>query len=153
MNIPEFLQRKKKEKGLSDSDLSKITGLSMDCLYDVEMHENEFELYGLPNLLRLCDALSITLADIYRVSKDELHEKSLAQVIKHRREEKELSIKELSVIIGFEPKVIEALENHGDLSLVCMEAFKMLAHALDLPLVPLLEKLQADRSKYIIPTT
>ena len=153
MNIPEFLQQKKLEKGLSDSDLSQVTGLSMDCIYDVEFHENEFELYGLPKLMTLCDALSISLADIYRVSEADMRGRTLSEIIKFKREEKGLTIKELSVLMGFEPVVIEVLENNGDLSLVCMEAFKMLAYALDLPLAPLLEKLQADKSQYIIPTT
>ena len=153
MNIPEFLQQKKLEKGLNDSDLSQATGLSMDCIYDVEFHENEFELYGLPKLMTLCDALSISLADIYRVSEADMRGRTLSEIIKFKREEKGLTIKELSVLMGFEPVVIEVLENNGDLSLVCMEAFKMLAYALDLPLVPLLEKLQADKSQYIIPTT
>jgi transcriptional regulator with XRE-family HTH domain len=151
MNIPEFLQRIKNERGLSDADLSRATGMSVDSLYDVLLHENEFDMYGLPNLLKLCDALSITLADVYQGSQTEMSDKTLAQIIKSRRKERELSVKELSVLIGFEPSVIEVLENNGDLSLVCMEAFKSMAKALDLPLVPLLGKLQADRSRYSIP--
>ena len=153
MTIPEFLQLKKAEKGLSDGDLAEATGLSMDCIYDVEFHENEFELYGLPKLFKLCDALSISLADIYRVSQGDLHDRSFSEIIKTKRMEKELSIKELSVMIGFEPIVVGALENHGDLDLVCMEAFKLLLSTLDLPLVPLLERLEAERSRFISTTT
>ena len=51
-------------------------------------------------------------------------------------------------MIGFDVQVVEVLENGGDLNLVCIEAFKLLAYALDLPLVPLLEKLEADQGRY-----
>ena len=148
MNIPEFIRRKKQERGVSDEELAQATGLDLDSIYDLELHENDFELFGLPKLMKLCAALSVSIADIYRVAAGDLWEKSLAEIIRARREEKELSVKELAVMIGFDVQVVEVLENGGDLNLVCIEAFKLLAYALDLPLVPLLEKLEADQGRY-----
>jgi transcriptional regulator with XRE-family HTH domain len=153
MNIPDILQKKKIEKGMSDLELSKASGLSLDSIYDVEFHQSEFELYGLPRVLKVCEALSVSIADIYRVSTTDMKQKSLAEIIKDRREEKELTVKELAVMMGFDPIVVEVLEGHGDLNLVCMEAFKMLAYSLDLPLVPLLEKLEQDAANYRIPVS
>lgn len=136
---------------MSDITLSKLTGLNTNCIYDLETYEDELENYELPVVLRLCAALSINIVDIYKQLTTDIEHLTLSEIVKKRRLDKHLSVNELSDSIGYDATVVDAIENDGDLTGICLDAFKIMACELDLPLVLLLEKLACVKSKYIIP--
>jgi transcriptional regulator with XRE-family HTH domain len=65
---------------------------------------------------------------------------SLPLLIKTRREEKNLSIEDLSELIGYHPDVVDAIENNRKDVVICLNVLKEIAKELDIPLKVLLEK-------------
>lgn len=141
MKITEFLKKKRIEKNLSDIDFAKKVGLDFSSLSDLELYDDEINILTVPNLKKICDVLGIRATDILESVISNLKGLPLSDIIRIRREEKGYSIQKLSDRIGYETVVIDALENDGDLSQVCIDSLERLAMELDLPLSLIFEKL------------
>jgi DNA-binding Xre family transcriptional regulator len=147
MLIGAYLKQKRIAKGMSDVELSKITGISTNNIFDLEEYENEIDMYAMNRIKALCDALSIKMSDIFEQLTDDYKDLSSSEIVMRRRSEMGISVKELSDRIGYEEIVIEVIENNGDLQQVCLDAFKNIACQLDLPLSFLLNKLAVSMNK------
>jgi transcriptional regulator with XRE-family HTH domain len=78
--------------------------------------------------------------DFADVPSSDIDHLPLPSLVKARREEKGFSITELADEIGYEPTVIGAIEAQRNDVVVCLDVFRQLASALDLPFRLLLEK-------------
>jgi transcriptional regulator with XRE-family HTH domain len=142
MRIQDILRKRRTELGISDVELSKLTNISIDTIYDLEqMDDDEIYLFNLPELKLFCSVLKINPPDIFRSVASDLTDLSLAELIKKRRNEKNLTIEKLSDLIGYDPIVILTLEENGNYTEVCVDALKKISFELDLPLELLLEKI------------
>lgn len=97
----------------------KFMGVPLWCLRGLGIKPEEFA--DIP----VSDLASLPLPDLVRV----------------RREQKDLSIEELAERIGYFPVVVEALENGRADSEVCIDALRSVGTELDIPFRLLLEKI------------
>ena len=141
MKIAEYLKQRRLEKGFTEVELSELVGLSVSSIGDLELYEDEIDVLSAFDLKRLCAALDINPADILRAIISDLKDLPLSDLIKSRREEKKYTIDELSDRIGWDRKLIDVIENSGDLNEVSVDALERMAMELDLPLSLIFEKL------------
>lgn len=141
MKIADYLKKKRLDKGYSDVDFSNLTGLNVSWIGDLESDDDELDTLCVPDIKKICEALSISPADILRAVASDLKHLPLSDLLKKRREEKGYTIEKLSDLIGYEVIVLQSLENNLDLKEVPMPALMNIAIELDLPLELLLEKL------------
>ena len=141
MKIADYLKIKRLDKGYSDVEFSKITGLNISWIGDLESNDDELDTLCIQDIKKICEVLCISPADIFRAVAFDLKHLSLSDLLRKRREEKGYTIEKLSDLIGYEVIVIKSLEDNGDLREVPMPALMNIAIELDLSLELLLEKL------------
>lgn len=141
MRINEFFKQKRQEKGITDQEFSKITGQNIYWVEDFDGDEEELNGLTISELQGICRALGIAPLEIYNAVLSNLTHLSLAQIVKIRREEKFWTVEDLAERIGYEPYIVEAMENGDKLDQVCIDSFKKVAAELDLPIDFLAAKL------------
>jgi transcriptional regulator with XRE-family HTH domain len=141
MRINEFIKKKRIEKEIGYEEFAEIIGENSYWIEEFESDEEELNGLTIPQLKKMCEALSISVADLFRVVPSNLMEFNLSKLVKKRREEKFWSIEDLGDRIGYKSGVIKAIENNYNLNEVCLDALKKIATELDLPLYLILEKL------------
>ena len=102
--------------------------------------DNDIDGWSIIEFKKYCDILRVKTTDFVDIPTSNLNGLSLSELIKARREEKGYSLEDLSDRIGYEASVIVAIEE-GDQDIVCIDAIRQMAMALDIPLRILLEKL------------
>lgn len=143
MLIGQYFKDKRRQKNLTEDDVARQIGpdFQASLLWDFESgDDNDIDGWSIIEFKKYCEILGIKATDLADIPISNLNGLSLSQLIKARREEKGFSVGDLSDRIGYEPSVILAIEAN-DKGVVCIEALKQLAMALDIPLRVLLEKI------------
>lgn len=143
MLIGQYFKTKRLQNNLSEDDVARLIGpdFQASLLWDFESgDDNDIDGWTIIEFKKYCDILRVKVTDFVDIPTSNLNGLSLSELIKVRREEKGYSLEDLSDKIGYETSVIVAVEE-GDQGIVCIDAIRQMAMALDIPLRTLLEKL------------
>ena len=144
MKIGEYFKQKRLEKGLTTAQLAKLISdnFQESLFWDFEgFDDNDIDGWSIPDFKRYCEILGINPADFSDIPISNLARLTLPVLVKTRREEKNISVEDLSERIGYHSDVIEAIENDRKDIVVCLDALKEIAKELDIPFRLLLEKI------------
>jgi transcriptional regulator with XRE-family HTH domain len=141
--IGQYFKNVRLQKGLSENDVARLIGpkFQASLLWDFESgDDNDIDGWSIIEFKKYCEILGVNPTDFADIPTSNLNGLSLSELIKARRDEKGYSIEALSDRIGYESGVIEAIEGDRQ-GIVCIDAIRQLAMALDIPLRVILEKL------------
>jgi transcriptional regulator with XRE-family HTH domain len=144
MKLGAYFKRKRLDKGLTEDELAKLIRHDFEpsLLWDFESgDDNDIDGWSIIDFKRYCEALGTKPTDFADVPSSDMSHLPLALIVKTRREEKRYSIAELADMIGYEPIIIEAIENRCNDTVVCIDVLRKLASELDIPFRLLLEKI------------
>lgn len=144
MLIGRHFKKKREAKGLSKKDVAEMIGTNFQesLLWDFEGgDDNDIDGWLLGDFRKYCAALEIKPEEFADVPVSDLANLPLPDLVKTRREQKNLSIEELAERIGYYPEVVEALEKGLANSEVCIDALRSIGTGLDIPFRLLLEKI------------
>jgi ribosome-binding protein aMBF1 (putative translation factor) len=137
--------RKKRElKGLRHKELARMirNDFQESLFWDFESgRDNDIDGWLLGDFKRYSAALDFKPTDFADIPVSDLASLSLPDLVKVRREEKNLTVEELAERIGYFPVVIEALESGRADSEVCIDVLRSIGAELDIPFRLLLEKI------------
>ena len=123
MKANERIRERRIKLGLSDVEVARRSGLSIDEYCDVEWHDNElFEVVNLKNLKQLCIVLDLDQFDVLELEcafcqgSGYLPEYQLPrnEIVRHQRLAKGWSTEELGDKIGFYQEATEQIEADAD---------------------------------------
>ncbi len=143
MKIGEYFKQKRLEKGLTTAQLAKLISddFQESLFWDFEDgDDNDIDGWSIPEFKRYCAVLEINPTEFADIPISNISDLPLSQLVKTRREEKNISKEELSDLIGYEPAAIEAIEEDKE-DIVCLDVLKGIAKELDIPFRLFLEKL------------
>jgi transcriptional regulator with XRE-family HTH domain len=144
MLIGSHFKKKREAKGLSEKDLAGMIGTDFQesLFWDFESgDDNDIDGWLLGDFKKYCAALEIKPEEFADIPVSDLANLPLPDLVKVRREQKNLSIQDLAERIGYYPEVVEALENGLADSEVCIDALRSVGTELDIPFRLLLEKI------------
>ena len=149
MNVNEKIKVRRQELGLTDVEVAKLAGLSIQDYSSIEMHVDEIVLY--PHLYEVKEILKILKIDFFDLfemhcdfceeGKQYLKDYSLPrnELIHKRRIEMGLSASELGDRIGFEESAINDMEKDPNyLETWAIDFINDLSRVIDVPLQILL---------------
>jgi transcriptional regulator with XRE-family HTH domain len=121
MNVNEKIKQRRLELGLKDTEVARLSGLSIHEYFDVELHRNEiFELVDLYNIKKMCAALKLDFLKLFEMpcafcegevySKDYLLHRN--QIIQKKREEVGLTVEKLAELTDCTVEAIRNLEKY-----------------------------------------
>jgi DNA-binding XRE family transcriptional regulator len=124
MDVNEKIKRRRKELGLSDTEVANKVGLSIHEYGDVEQHADEiFAVVELLRVKEICQMLKFDFFELFdmncsfcREGNQHLESYSLPRndLIRKRRIEMGLSVEELGDRIGFEETAVKDMEKDTD---------------------------------------
>jgi DNA-binding XRE family transcriptional regulator len=144
MKIGEYFKQKRLDKGLTTVQLAKLISdnFQESLFWDFEgFDDNDIDGWSISDFKRYCEILGINPTDFADIPISNLSHLTLPILVKTRREEKNISVEDLSESIGYYPEVIEAIENDRKDVVVCLDVLKAIARELDIPFRVLLEKI------------
>ena len=115
--LTKAIKERRVQMGLSDLDVAKQIGLSIDWYYDIEAYEKEVSTnVDLAVLRKLCVVLDINFlgvvtlfcgSEFYHTTAEKYFLMSGHKLIAARRQELAVTIKHLANLIGFEDDFVE----------------------------------------------
>jgi cytoskeletal protein RodZ len=132
------------ERGLSQKEVAlKIRSVFQESLlWDFEAgDEKDIDGWLLSDYKKYCSIIGISPAEMVDSAIKNEQNLSFSELVRTRREEKRLTIGELSDAIGYDESVIESIENNVYEKTVCLDALKSLSEELNVPLKILLTKM------------
>ena len=144
MLLGEYFKSKRLAKGLTEAEVAKVIGPDFEAslLWDFESgDDNDMDGMSLQEFKRYCVVLGVLPTDFADIPISNISHLPLHLLVKARREEKRLSIEDLAGHIGYEPSVLQAIEEQLDDITVVLDALREVAMALDIPFRLLLEKI------------
>ena len=149
MNVNEKIKVRRQELGLTDVEVAKLAGLSIQDYFSIEMHVDEIVLY--PHLYEVKEILKILKIDFFDLfemhcdscEEDKQYPKDYSlprnELIHKRRTEMGLSASELGDRIGFEEAAVNDMEKDPNyLETWAIDYIKDLSRVIDVPLQILL---------------
>lgn len=144
MLLGTYFKQKRLAKGLAYSELARLisSDFQPSLFWDFEDgDDNDIDGFSISEFKRYCEVLDITPADFADIPVSDIGHLPLSLLIRTRREEKGYSTEELADRIGYEPIVIEAIENNMDDTIVVLDVLRQVAMVLDIPFRLILEKI------------
>jgi transcriptional regulator with XRE-family HTH domain len=149
-DITNKLKTRRQELGLKEADIARLTGLSWNEYFDIELHPDEiFTVTKLYQVKKICEVLNLDFFELFEMKcifcedgkkYDNIYSIPVNELIKKRREEMGISREELGDRIGFYEVEIENLENNPDhLKTWTLDYIKDLSKEIDVPLQVLLK--------------
>lgn len=143
MNVNELLRAHRAKLGLTEAEVARRAGLSLDEYRDAEQHEDEMlEVLHLRNVRLLCTALDLDPLDLLGVAcafcagadAGLVPGGARHEIVHSRRRALGLSQEDLAERVGFEVGVVADIERDPDyLENWSVELVLSLAHALGVP--------------------
>lgn len=144
MLIGTYFKQRRVEKGLSESELALqiSSDFQESLLWDFEEGDDtDIDGWSIQDFKKYCEILEINPSEFADIPVSNMLNLSLASLVRTRRNEMGYSISELSDIIGFNEKVIRAIEEERSDVVVVLHVLKQLSMALGIPFKMLLHKI------------
>jgi ribosome-binding protein aMBF1 (putative translation factor) len=144
MLIEPYFKQKRIEKGLSETELALqiSSDFQESLLWDFEAGDDtDIDGWSIQDFKKYCDILEIDPTALADIPVSNMLDLSLAALVRTRGNEMGYSISELSDIIGFEEKVIRAIEEERRDVVVALHVLKQLSVTLGIPFKVLLQKI------------
>jgi transcriptional regulator with XRE-family HTH domain len=144
MLIGTYFKQKRIDKGLSESEVAfQISpDFQESLIWDFEAgDDSDIDGWSIQDFKKYCEILEIDPIEFADIPVSNMLDLSLASLVCARRKEMGYSISDLSDIIGFDEKVIRAIEEEQSDVVIALHSLKQLSVALGIPFRMLLQKI------------